>query len=76
MAVLAVKDQEELKDRIRELRDRPVLLEQQVALVKTEFCAGTELAAPEDTYQTLYQKADQALYKAKNTGRGETYLAG
>lgn len=76
MAVFAVKDQEELKDKIRELRDRPVLLEQQGEMVKTEFCAGTAVAAPEDTYQTLYQKADQALYKAKNTGRGETYLAG
>ena len=76
MAVLSVKNREELRKKIEELKGRSVDLEYRGERVQTEFCAGTAVAETGDDYQTLYQKADQALYQAKETGRGEIYLAG
>ena len=76
MAVLSVKNREELRKKIEELKGRSVNLEYRGERVQTEFCAGTAVAETGDDYQTLYQKADQALYQAKETGRGEIYLAG
>jgi len=37
---------------------------------------GGTLAAPDDTAETLFTRADTALYKAKNSGRNRTAIAG
>lgn len=76
MAVLSVNNREELEEKIKELKKKSVDLEYEGESVRTDFCAGTAVAGKEDDYQALYQKADQALYQAKETGRGEVYLKG
>lgn len=76
MAVLSVNNREELEEKIKELKKKSIDLEYEGESVRTDFCAGTAVAGKEDDYQALYQKADQALYQAKETGRGEVYLKG
>lgn len=70
MAVLFVKNRQELQEKIEELEKKSVDLEYGGEKVRIDFCAGTAVAGKEDDYQTLYQKADQALYQAKEIGRG------
>ena len=76
MVVLSVNNREELEEKIKELKKKSVDMEYEGESVRTDFCAGTAVAGKEDDYQALYQKADQALYQAKETGRGEVYLKG
>lgn len=76
MVVLSVNNREELEEKIKELKKKFVDMEYEGESVRTDFCAGTAVAGKEDDYQALYQKADQALYQAKETGRGEVYLKG
>lgn len=76
MAVLSVTDMEELKKQAEQLKKNPVVLECKGERVEIQFCAGAAVAAPGEDYQDLYRKTDQALYQAKEKGRGEIYLAG
>jgi diguanylate cyclase (GGDEF)-like protein len=46
------------------------------AMSKTVFVSvGGTLAVPQDTAETLFERADAALYKAKNAGRNRTEIA-
>jgi diguanylate cyclase (GGDEF)-like protein len=38
--------------------------------LRTAFSSGVAHALPDDTVQTLWRRADRALYRAKNAGRG------
>jgi len=38
--------------------------------LRTAFSSGVAHALPDDTVQTLWTRADRALYRAKNAGRG------
>lgn len=42
--------------------------------IHVKFSAGCIFSKDGDTYDLLYQKADQALYRAKKLGKGRYYI--
>jgi len=42
----------------------------QLPALKLNFSAGVTVAQPEDSSDTLWQRADEGLYQAKAAGRG------
>lgn len=69
------------KDDITELGDKlqtlishgaSVCWEEQTVCVR--FSIGGVFSVPSDTFHTMYQRADQALYHAKALGKGQYYL--
>lgn len=65
---------ETFKGKLQPLENHGILIWWEDTEICVKFSAGCVISKTGDTYSSLYQKADQALYHAKELGKGQYYL--
>lgn len=69
------KDSEMIERKVREINRLLKLPEPNIhSRLQLSSSVGITYYRPSDTFQDLYNRADQALYKAKEAGKGTSYI--